>query len=152
MKKNYLFYLALAATPLFTACSNEELANNEEPAEGTPVTFTIGEGGAVTRTVTTEETAGYKTVFTADEAVGIYATGAASATNAQFTVNAEGNKLESNTPITIANTGTADFKAYSPYQSAVTDTYQFTVKSDQTTADNFNASNLLTATCAGVTA
>lgn len=151
MKKINLFYLALATIPLFTACS-EELTKSEEPAEGTPVTFTIGEGGAVTRTVTTEETAGYKTVFTADEAVGIYATGAASATNAQFTVNAEGNKLESNTPITIANTGTADFKAYSPYQSAVTDTYQFTVKSDQTTADNFNASNLLTATCAGVTA
>ena len=44
MKKINLFYLALATIPLFTACS-EELTKSEEPAEGTPVTFTIGEGG-----------------------------------------------------------------------------------------------------------
>lgn len=151
MKKINLFYLALATIPLFTACS-EELTKSEEPAEGTPVTFTIGEGGAVTRTVTTEETSGYNTVFTANESVGIYATGAATATNAKFTVSEDGNKLESSNPITIASSGNAKFTAYSPYSTEATDTYQFTIQSDQTTADNFNASNLLTATKSDVSA
>lgn len=151
MKKHYLFYLALAATSLFTACSSEEPTGNE-PTEGTPVTFTIGEGGAVTRTSTTEESNGYKTVFVAGESVGIYATGAASGTNVAYTVSADGSKLESSNGITIANSGPADFNAYSPYSATAADTYEFTVNTDQTTADKFNASNLLTAKCEGVSA
>lgn len=150
--KNYFILTTLLATALFSGCSNEEITPQADEGQ-TQVNFVLGDNGIVTKSITEEGTNGYATKFVADESMGIYASGAATATNSLYTVSSDGNTLKSTSPITIASTGTAKFTAYAPYDAAATtDEVSFTVKSNQSTAANFNASNLLTATVNDISA
>lgn len=150
-QKTYLCTL-LAAAALLGACSNEE--NLTTPvADGTAVSFTLGDNGIMTRSLTTEESAGYKTVIQAAEQIGIYGKGTTAATsNVLATVNTDGNGLTPSAEIKIGQSSTALFTAYTPYTANAGETLAFSVKSDQSTATDFNASNLLTAKSDEVTA
>lgn len=150
-QKTYLCTL-LAAAALLGACSNEE--NLTTPvSDGTAVSFTLGDNGIMTRSLTTEESAGYKTVIQAAEQIGIYGTGTTAATsNVLATVNTDGNGLTPSAEIKIGQSSTALFTAYTPYTANAGETLAFSVKSDQSTATDFNASNLLTAKSDEVTA
>lgn len=152
MKNNLILTALLAATALFGGCSNEENATVPE-AGGTTVSFTLGDGGIITRSLTTEESAGYKTVIEANDRIGIYGTGTLAATsNVLATVNTDGNGLTPASDITVGKNSTAVFTAYTPYAEGADETLTFSVKADQSLADDFNASNLLTAQSAEVTA
>ena len=152
MKNNLILTALLAATALLGGCSNEENVTVPE-AGGTAVSFTLGDGGIITRSLTTEESAGYKTVIEANDRIGIYGTGPLAATsNVLATVNTDGNGLTPASDITVGKNSTAVFTAYTPYAEGADETLTFSVKADQSLVDDFNASNLLTAQSAEVTA
>lgn len=148
----YLLSLFVASV-LSYSCSNEEQMAGTETDGATTVNFTLSGNGIITRSLTSEESTGYKTVIKSSDEIGIYGTGTTSATsNVRATVNADGNGLTVTTPITIGANSTASFMAYTPYVASASETLTFNVKSDQSIADNFNASNLLTASADGVMA
>lgn len=149
MKKHYLL-AALAATALFTACSNEE--NNPTLAEGTEVNFMIGQN-AITKSITEEGAEGYATRFVDDDLFGIFASGAATSTNAFYRTNDGAGLVAVDAPLTIAATGTASFAAYHPYQKETgANEVVHTVSADQSEINQFNISNFMTATASNITA
>lgn len=148
----YLLSLFVASV-LSYSCSNEEQMAGTETDGTTTVNFTLSGNGIITRSLTSEESTGYKTVIESSDEIGIYGTGTTSASsNVRATVNADGNGLTVTTPITIGSNSTASFMAYTPYVAGASETLSFSVKSDQSIADNFNASNLLTASAVDVMA
>ena len=149
MKKHYLL-AALAATALFTACSNEE--NHPTLAEGTEVNFMIGQN-AITKSITEEGAEGYATRFVDDDLFGIFASGAATSTNAFYRTNDGVGLVAVDAPLTIAATGTASFAAYHPYQKETgANEVVHTVSADQSEINQFNISNFMTATASNITA
>lgn len=149
MKKHYLF-AALAATALFTACSNEE--NNPTLAEGTEVNFVIGQD-AITKSITEEGAEGYATRFVADDLFGIFATGATTATNALYRTDDGVGLVAAETPLTIAASGSAQFMAYTPHQKETgADEVLHTIATDQSEINQFNNSNFMTAVATDITA
>ena len=139
MKKQLLIATSLLA--LCAACSQQEDPVNQE---GTPVNFTLSSTTATTRTVTTPSGEIYATNFADGDEIGIYTSGAygSETVNGKFTVS--GSSL-TGPAVKIEESATANFYAYSPYLEGQGATVAFSVKADQSTAGNYNASNFLTA-------
>lgn len=147
--KHLTLFLALGAVVL-SSCQNED---NEIVNESTtPVSFTINGQEAITRSLTTPKENSYATAFVANDQIGIYATGAATATNACYTVASDGAGLTGST-VTINKTGNAQFFAYAPYKAEATaEAVAHSVAISQQDAEAYNASNFLTAKVADITA
>lgn len=139
MKK---FAFIAASTLLLASCSEENAPVN--PAENQAITLSISEPVVLSRTVTSETGNVLKTTFVAGDKIGVSATGGASATNAKFTVSADGTSLTTETPINFQFNTEAVLTAYTPYAAGESPNVTFTIKPDQTVADDFNASNFMT--------
>lgn len=139
MKK---FAFIAASTLLLASCSEENAPVN--PAENQAITLSISEPVVLSRTVTSETDNVLKTTFVAGDQIGVSATGGASATNAKFTVSADGTTLATETPITFQNNMDAALTAYTPYVEGTSDNVTFSIKPNQAEADDFNASNFMT--------
>lgn len=139
MKK---FAFIAVSTLLLASCSEENAPVN--PAENQAITLSISEPVVLSRTVTSETDGVLKTTFVAGDQIGVSATGGASATNAKFTVSADGSKLTTETPITFQFNTDASLTAYTPYVDGTSANVSFSIKPDQTSADDFNASNFMT--------
>lgn len=139
MKK---FAFIAASTLLLASCSEENAPVN--PAENQAITLSISEPVVLSRTVTSETGNVLKTTFVAGDKIGVSATGGASATNAKFTVSADGTSLTTETPITFQFNTDAALTAYTPYAASESPNVTFTIKPDQTVANDFNASNFMT--------
>lgn len=139
MKK---FAFIAASTLLLASCSEENAPVN--PAENQAITLSISEPVVLSRTVTSETGNVLKTTFVAGDQIGVSATGGASATNAKFTVSADGTSLTTETPITFQFNTDAALTAYTPYVEGTSPNVTFTIKPDQTVANDFNASNFMT--------
>lgn len=137
--KKYMF-IALGAM-LAVSCSE-----NNEPtlaASGKNIDLSVSNTVVLSRTTTDETNNVIKTSFVAEDQIGVSATGGAQAVNVLYKVSADGEKLQSATP--IATTADAALQAYTPYQEGTTADINFEVKADQTTVENFNGSNFMTA-------
>lgn len=139
MKK---FAFIAASTLLLASCSEENAPVN--PAENQAITLSISEPVVLSRTVTSETGNVLKTTFVAGDQIGVSATGGASATNAKFTVSADGTSLTTETPITFQFNTDAALTAYTPYVEGTSANVTFSIKPDQTVANDFNASNFMT--------
>lgn len=139
MKK---FAFIAASTLLLASCSEENAPVN--PAENQAITLSISEPVVLSRTVTSETDNVLKTTFVAGDKIGVSATGGASATNAKFTVSADGTSLTTDTPINFQFNTEAVLTAYTPYAAGESPNVTFTINPDQTVADDFNASNFMT--------
>lgn len=139
MKK---FAFIAASTLLLASCSEENAPVN--PAENQAITLSISEPVVLSRTVTSETDGVLKTTFVAGDQIGVSATGGASATNAKFTVSADGTSLSTETPINFQFNTEAVLTAYTPYAAGESPNVTFSIKPDQTVADDFNASNFMT--------
>lgn len=139
MKK---FAFIAASTLLLASCSEENAPVN--PAENQAITLSISEPVVLSRTVTSETGNVLRTTFIAGDKIGVSATGGASATNAQFTVSADGTSLTTETPITFQFNTDATLTAYTPYVEGASDNVTFSINTNQTEAGNFNASNFMT--------
>lgn len=139
MKK---FAFIAASTLLLASCSEENAPVN--PAENQAITLSISEPVVLSRTITSETGNVLKTTFVADDQIGVSATGGASATNAKFTVSTDGTSLTTETPITFQFNTEAVLTAYTPYVEGTSANITFTIKPDQTVANDFNASNFMT--------
>lgn len=139
MKK---FAFIAASTLLLASCSEENAPVN--PAENQAITLSISEPVVLSRTITSETGNVLKTTFVADDQIGVSATGGASATNAKFTVSTDGTSLTTETPITFQFNTEAVLTAYTPYVEGTSANVAFTIKHDQTVANDFNASNFMT--------
>lgn len=134
-------FIALSALVL-ASCSEENAPVN--PAENQAITLSISEPVVLSRTATSETDNVLKTTFVAGDQIGVSATGGASATNAKFTVSADGTTLTTETPITFQYNMDAALTAYTPYVEGTSANVTFSIKPDQTAADDFNASNFMT--------
>lgn len=137
--KKYMF-IALGAM-LAASCSE-----NNEPTlaeNGKNIDLSVSNTVVLSRTTTDETNNVIKTSFVAEDQIGVSATGGAQAVNVLYKVSADGEKLQSATP--IATTADAALQAYTPYQEGTTADINFVVKADQTTVQNFNGSNFMTA-------
>lgn len=134
-------FIALSALVL-ASCSEENAPVN--PAENQAITLSISEPVVLSRTATSETGNVLKTTFVAGDQIGVSATGGASATNAKFTVSADGTTLATETPITFQYNMDAALTAYTPYVEGTSANVTFSIKPDQTAADDFNASNFMT--------
>lgn len=139
MKK---FAFIAASTLLLASCSEENAPVN--PAENQAITLSISEPVVLSRTVTSETDNVLKTTFVANDQIGVSATGGASATNAKFTVSSDGTSLTTDTPINFQFNTEAVLTAYTPYAAGESPNVTFTIKPDQTVANDFNASNFMT--------
>lgn len=139
MKK---FAFIAASTLLLASCSEENAPVN--PAENQAITLSISEPVVLSRTVTSETGNVLKTTFVAGDQIGVSATGGASATNEKFTVSADGTTLTTETPITFQFNTEAVLTAYTPYVEGKSANVTFSIKPDQTVANDFNASNFMT--------
>lgn len=140
MKK---FAFIAASTLLLASCSEENAPVN--PAENQAITLSISEPVVLSRTVTSETDNVLKTTFVAGDQIGVSATGGASATNAKFTVSADGTSLTTDTPINFQYNMDAALTAYTPYvEDCTSANVTFSINPDQTVADDFNASNFMT--------
>lgn len=139
MKK---FAFIAASTLLLASCSEENAPVN--PAENQAITLSISEPVVLSRTATSETGNVLTTTFVAGDQIGVSATGGASATNAKFTVSDDGTTLATETPITFQFNTEAVLTAYTPYVEGTSANVTFSIKPDQTVADNFNASNFMT--------
>lgn len=139
MKK---FAFIAASTLLLASCSEENAPVN--PAENQAITLSISEPVVLSRTVTSETGNVLRTTFIAGDKIGVSATGGASATNAQFTVSADGTSLTTETPITFQFNTDATLTAYTPYVEGTSANITFSINPDQTAKDDFNASNFMT--------
>ncbi len=139
MKK---FAFIAASTLLLASCSEENAPVN--PAENQAITLSISEPVVLSRTATSETENVLKTTFVAGDQIGVSATGGASATNAKFTVSDDGTTLATETPITFQYNTDAALTAYTPYVEGTSANVTFSIKPDQTAADDFNASNFMT--------
>lgn len=139
MKK---FAFIAASTLLLASCSEENAPVN--PAENQAITLSISEPVVLSRTATSETGNVLKTTFVAGDQIGVSATGGASATNAKFTVSADGTTLTTETPITFQFNTDATLTAYTPYVEGASDNVTFSINPDQTAVGNFNASNFMT--------
>lgn len=140
MKK---FAFIAASTLLLASCSEENAPMN--PAENQAITLSISEPVVLSRTVTSETDNVLKTTFVAGDQIGVSATGGASATNAKFTVSADGTSLTTDTPINFQYNMDAALTAYTPYvEDCTSANVTFSINPDQTVADDFNASNFMT--------
>ena len=135
MNKLFIF-AALTTSLLFTACSSDEEFNDSERTS--TVSFKV-EKDVTTRTTTDMEGSVYKTKFVVGESIGIYGNNANNK-KYSFTTTSE---LSSESPISIIGSQAYNFYAYSPYAEANDATVAFSVKEDQTKAEDFNASNFL---------
>lgn len=139
MKK---FAFIAASTLLLASCSEENAPVN--PAENQAITLSISEPVVLSRTITSETGNVLKTTFVAGDQIGVSATGGASATNAKFTVSADGTSLTTETPITFQFNTEAVLTAYTPYVEGTSANITFSINPDQTAKDDFNASNFMT--------
>lgn len=139
MKK---FAFIAASTLLLASCSEENAPVN--PAENQAITLSISEPVVLSHTVTSETGNVLKTTFVAGDKIGVSATGGASATNAKFTVSADGTSLTTETPINFQFNTEAVLTAYTPYAAGESPNVTFSINPDQTVADDFNASNFMT--------
>lgn len=139
MKK---FAFIAASTLLLASCSEENAPVN--PAENQAITLSISEPVVLSRTNTSETGNVLTTTFVAGDQIGVSATGGASATNAKFTVSADGTSLTTETPITFQFNTDATLTAYTPYVEGTSDNVTFSINTNQTEAGNFNASNFMT--------
>lgn len=139
MKK---FAFIAASTLLLASCSEENAPVN--PAENQAITLSISEPVVLSRTVTSETGNVLKTTFVAGDKIGVSATGGASATNAKFTVSADGTSLTTETPINFQYNMDAALTAYTPYVEGTSANITFSINPDQTAKDDFNASNFMT--------
>lgn len=139
MKK---FAFIAASTLLLASCSEENAPVN--PAENQAITLSISEPVVLSRTVTSETDNVLKTTFIAGDQIGVSATGGATATNAKFTVSADGTSLTTETPITLQFNTDAALTAYTPYVEGTSANITFSINPDQTAVADFNASNFMT--------
>lgn len=135
MNKKFIF-AALATSFLLTACSSDDGFNGSQTTS--PLSFKV-ESEVVTRTTTENEGSVYKTKFVVGESIGIYGY-EANNKKYSFTTTTE---LSSESPISILSSQEYTFHAYSPYVETTDATVSFSVKEDQSKAEDFNSSNFL---------
>lgn len=141
--KQLTLALALGAA-LLSSCSQSDLT---EVATGkTSVNFSINGQSTITRSATTAGTDGtYTTNFVANDEIGIFASGASTATNVKYTVGSDGVGITGEN-ITINKEGEAKFLSYAPYSAAAeADKVSHSVAVDQQEDAAYNASNFMTA-------
>ena len=139
MKRTFL-YASLLLAVVVSGCRKDEPT---EETKKTPVSFVVE--GPVTRTVTNGNT----TTFVKGDQIGISSSGLASEmSNEVFTVAENGSLAGKSFYYDDENPAT--FYAHYPY-TAVYDkgTVEMTVSADQSTAENFNANDFMTATAVG---
>lgn len=148
--KQLTLALALGAA-LLSSCSQSDFT---EVATGkTSVNFSINGQSTITRSATTAGTDGtYTTAFVANDEIGIFASGASTATNVKYTVGSDGVGITGEN-ITITKEGKANFLSYAPF-SATAEANKVThnVAVDQQNEDSYNASNFMTAKAENITA
>ncbi len=129
---------------LFFSCSDKKQTSDPDTTgRKLQVDFTVKQ--AISRTTMDES---YNSSFVTGDQIGIFATGGASASNVKHTVT-DNNKLTATTSITTDGSGnTCNFYAYHPYSdlNGSGTTISHTVSSNQTTEDDFYASDFVTAT------
>lgn len=147
--KKHMILAAIAATALCTSCSNEEDFSNQE---ATPVSFTINKE-VTTRMNTAANGETYKTTLdNTNDHIGIYAIpnlGTSSVTNKEYKFDNNGKLTATDdSDLSINYNSTTSIYAYAPYSAvdATESSVIFSVKEDQSNADDFNASNFLTYT------
>lgn len=148
--KQLTLALALGAA-LLSSCSQSDLT---EVATGkTSVNFSINGQSTITRSATTAGTDGtYTTNFVANDEIGIFASGASTATNVKYTVGSDGLGITGEN-ITINKEGEAKFLSYAPYSAAAeADKVSHSVAVDQQEDAAYNASNFMTAKVENITA
>lgn len=143
MRKN-LFFIALAATALFTACSNEN--DPIQSNEGEKVNFFV-DNGPITRTTINTETG--VTNFADQDEIGIYANGGATAQNVGYTLNTADQSLQATDPnqaiVWNDNKVETNFYAYYPFAAGkAADKVEFTAGNQGSEAD-FAKNDFLTA-------
>lgn len=140
--------ILLGLTALVSSCGDEP-SPAPSPADGQPVTFTIGT--VTSRTVTNDDNT---TEFVAGDRIGIFGEKGAAGSNVAFTVGADGSlQAEAGNGVIYNPAGgnTADFHAYYPYVEGQSgQTVSFTVGADQSSAELFNSSDFMTAVTTGV--
>lgn len=140
MKHNAKLSLLLLAAAA-CSCSN----NPADEPKGNAVSFEVATAPA-SRTVTNSDNS---TVFIAGDRIGIYGSKGAEGFNLPHVVGSDGQLLAEAGAQVFYNPAAgavADFHAYYPYTPDQTgSTVSFTVGSDQSTADLFNASDFMTA-------
>lgn len=148
--KQLTLALALGAA-LLSSCSQSDFT---EVATGkTSVNFSINGQSTITRSATTAGTDGtYTTAFVANDEIGIFASGASTATNVKYTVGSDGVGITGEN-ITINKDGKANFLSYAPYSAAAeADKVSHSVAVDQQEDAAYNASNFMTAKKENITA
>lgn len=148
--KQLTLALALGAA-LLSSCSQSDLT---EVATGkTSVNFSINGQSTITRSATTAGTDGtYTTNFVAKDEIGIFASGASTATNVKYTVGNDGVGITGEN-ITINKDGEAKFLSYAPYSAAAkADKVSHSVAVDQQEDAAYNTSNFMTAKAENITA
>ena len=147
--KQLTLALALGAA-LLSSCSQSDLT---EVATGkTSVNFSINGQSAITRSTTTPGAEGaYTTAFVAGDQIGIFASGASTATNVKYTIDTDGTGLTGEN-ITITKEGEAKFLSYAPYSAAAeADKVSHSVAVNQQEDVAYNASNFMTAKSGTIT-
>lgn len=134
---------------LFLSCSTENNAFDMQPGD-IPITFS----GTISGQLLTKVTA---TSFETNDRIGLFATltpnsldGKRYIDNLQLTCNSNGSSFTpARTVFYPEGGGTLDFVGYHPYQKeglqAGSTTLSVSIQSDQSTAENFSASDFLTA-------
>lgn len=158
MKKNK-FFLGLAtiaaAAFAFTGCSSDELDNQTIQKSGNKINFTYG--AAATRTVTDPQSGTSVSTGLNVGIFGVSSEGTTTMTNyannkyvtaASNAINLATGSSDMTWPTTTS--ATASIYAYAPYQESweVNTANSFSVQSDQTSDDNYLASDLLYASAA----
>lgn len=148
--KQLTLALALGAA-LLSSCSQSDFT--EVATDKTSVNFSINGQSTITRSATTAGTDGtYTTAFVANDEIGIFASGASTATNVKYTVGSAGVGITDEN-ITITKEGKANFLSYAPFSAtAEADKVTHNVAVDQQNKDSYNASNFMTAKAENITA
>ena len=140
MKK---FTLLAIGSLLLASCSEDKAP--EITTQGETISLSISGPVVLSRTSTTEDNGTIKTPCIGDDMVGVSATGGATASNVKHTVSSDGSTLVAEQDITFQSISDATLYAYAPYVAEATAAgVTFSVKNDQSSAENFNASNFLT--------
>lgn len=132
-------------TLMLASCSEDNTSLN--PVDNGKISLSVDGSVLMSRTSTAENGGVITTTFVAEDKVGVYAGGGASATNVEYKVASDGSKLETANPIVFQSNQDAELRAYTPYVAEATATgVAFSVAADQTTSESFNASNFMTST------
>ncbi|MCM1440484.1 MAG: fimbrillin family protein [Roseburia sp.] len=134
-----VIFLALGL--MFLSCSDNN-TSDEPDGNGRRLKVEFAVGPTISRTTMDES---YNSAFVKGDAIGVFATGGAQASNVKHSVT-EGNKLVAATAVSTDGTGDAcNFYAYYPYDANNGSAVSHVVSSDQSTESEFYGSDFVTA-------